>query len=668
MTLIAAAGLSKAYGHVRIFQNLRFELPPGGRLGIVGANGVGKTTLLRLLAGEERPDEGQLVRARGLRLGYLPQETGFSASGTVWQACESVFAGLKRKQAELERLAARLQAAPTDEAVLARYGELEQDFERAGGYTYQTRIRQVLQGLGFSAADEALPVEYLSGGQRTRLHLAVLLLQRPDVLLLDEPTNHLDMAAVEWLENYLLAWTGGMVIVSHDRYFLDKVCNRILEMTPLGAELYRGNYSHYLKQREERWQRRQKLFAAEKEKLERELAYIKKNIEGQNVNQARGRLRRLSRRVQAIEQAGVDAVRETRWSQLDVRVTTSVFSVEEAERRVAALRLADPRPPRIRLRLRTRQRSGDRVLRTHNLQIGYPQRPLFHVPDLELWRGETAALLGPNGAGKSTFLKTLLGQLPPLAGEVETGASLQIGYFAQAHEDLVPENTLIEEIRRVAPQMFEGQIRSYLAQYLFRRDEVYKKVAVLSGGERGRLALAKLALQEANLLLLDEPTNHLDIPSQEILQEVLERYEGTIILVSHDRYLVDALATQIWHIDSQAERMEVFAGTYSQLLAARAQAAAAASPAPRTPPTSRRRAAAAGGLSKNERLRLEKRLAQLENEIANLEDRQADLSARLSNAGSRQDVPALSRQLANLQTEYEALLAEWEKLAERLAI
>ncbi len=571
MTLIAAAGLSKAYGHHDIIQNLTFEVPPGARLGIVGANGVGKTTLLRLLAGEEKPDEGRLIRARGLRLGYLPQETGFSAEGTVWQTCEAVFADLKRQQAELERLAARLRAAPEDEAALARYGELEQTFERAGGYTYQTRIRQVLQGLGFRPADDDLPVAHLSGGQRTRLHLAVLLLQRPDLLLLDEPTNHLDMEAVAWLENTLIAWEGGMVVVSHDRYFLDRVCNRILELTPFGAELYRGNYSHYLTQRAERWERRQKLFAAEKEKLQRELAYIKKNIEGQNVNQARGRLRRLSRRVQAIEQVGLDAVRESRWSQLEVKTATSVFSVEEAERRIAALQLQDPRPPRIQLRLHARQRSGNRVLQARELLVGYPGKPLFRVPQLELWRGETAALLGSNGAGKSTFLKTLLGQLPPLEGELEIGASLHIGYFAQAHEDLQPNNTLVQEIRRVAPQMFEGQIRSYLAQYLFRGDEVYKKVAVLSGGERGRLALAKLALQEANLLLLDEPTNHLDIPAQETLQAVLENYQGTIILVSHDRYLVDALATQIWQIDPQAGRLEIFEGRYSQLMEARAR-------------------------------------------------------------------------------------------------
>ena len=411
-----------------------------------------------------------------------------------------------------------------------------------------------------------LPWHALSGGERTRALLARLLLSEPDLLILDEPTNHLDIAAVEWLEGYLSQWEGATLIVSHDRYFLDQVVDTIWEMTRSGFEVYHGNYSAYVEQRNERWERRREVFEAEKEKLDRSLDYIKKNISGGNVLQARGRLRRLSRHLQAIEQVGLDAAISKKWSELSLSVdtTTSMLSPEEAERRINALRKPSNKPPQLHLRLRTDQRSGEIVLRTHDLQIGYPGKALFYAGEIELRRLQCTALIGPNGAGKTTFLKTILEKIPPLAGEVELGASLNVGYFAQAHEDLVPERTLVQEIDAVAPKMLVAEIRDYLARFLFTGEDVFKKVEVLSGGERGRLALAKLALSGANLLLLDEPTNHLDIPSQEVLQEVLDTFQGTILLVSHDRYLIDALATQIWEIDEARGILRTFKGSYSQ--------------------------------------------------------------------------------------------------------
>ena len=403
------------------------------------------------------------------------------------------------------------------EQALEKYGKLQQDFERRGGYTYQNRIKQVLTGLGFAAADFDLSLDHLSGGQRTRAYLARLLLSEPDVLLLDEPTNHLDIAAVEWLEGQLSQWEGAAVIVSHDRYFLDHACNSLLEMALSGAELYRGNYTTYLQERENRWNHRVEVFESERGKLVKDLEYIKKNIAGQNVSQAKGKLRRLTRIVQAIEQVGMDAVVSTNWSQLDVDVTTSPFSVDEAERRVRGLRPPVRTIPDLGLHLRSTRRSGDLVIRTRGLEVGYPGKLLFRSPDIELRRSDCAALIGPNGAGKSTLLKTVLGQLEPLAGEVVLGASLHIGYFAQAHEGLDPENSVLDEILAASPGMLPHQGRDYLGRYLFSGDDVFKRVSMLSGGERGRLALAKLALQDTNLLLLDEPTNHLDIPSQEVL-------------------------------------------------------------------------------------------------------------------------------------------------------
>ncbi|MCZ7552569.1 MAG: ATP-binding cassette domain-containing protein [Anaerolineales bacterium] len=333
-------------------------------------------------------------------------------------------------------------------------------------------------------------------------------------------------------------------------------------------EVYRGNYTAYLQQRQERWERRQALYTSEKVRLEKELDYIKRNIAGQNVHQAKGKLRRLSREIQAIERLGVEAVQSQNWMQISAQIEISAhpMGVDEFERRIHALRGPSHRPPLLKLHLKTHQRSGDLVLRTRDLAIGFADegRPLFRAPDLLLKRGEVAAVIGPNGAGKTTFLKTILGQTPPLAGEVNLGASLHIGYFAQAHEDLNPERTLVQEIEAAAPNMLLAETRDYLGKFLFSGDEVFKKVAALSGGERGRLALAKLSLEQANLLLLDEPTNHLDIPSQEILQEVLSAYQGTILLVSHDRYLIDALGTQIWEILPGEATLQVFEGGYTQ--------------------------------------------------------------------------------------------------------
>ncbi len=431
---------------------------------------------------------------------------------------------MEKELSELER--AMGEPAQAD-AAMDRYAKLQREFESRGGYTYETRIRQTLSGLGFDAGDYSRPLSQLSGGQRTRAALARLLLSTPDLLILDEPTNHLDIHAVEWLESYLSQWPGATLIVSHDRYFLDRVVDHVWEMSVNGLEIYRGNYSAYVQQRQNRWDLRQERFETEKVRLGKELDYIKRNISGQNIQQAKGKLRRLSREIQAIERLGIEVLQDQSWMQISSQIEISghPMGVDELERRIRAFRGPSNRPPHLHLHLKTSQRSGDLVLRTRGLAIGYYDEghPLFHAPDLLLKRGECAAVIGPNGAGKTTFLKTILQLMPPLEGEVTLGASLQVGYFAQAHEDLHPERTLVQEIEAVAPTLLLGEVREYLAKFLFSGDDVFKQVSTLSGGERGRLALAKLSLAQANLLLLDEPTNHLDIPSQEIFQEVLDR-------------------------------------------------------------------------------------------------------------------------------------------------
>jgi ATP-binding cassette, subfamily F, member 3 len=663
MSLISVSNLTKSYGATDIFAGVTFAVEKGSRLGIVGPNGVGKTTLLRILAGEDEASTGAVTRSRGVRSGYLSQEADFKMEGTLWDACHSVFENLIKQQKELHRLEELMATQPD---VIEQYGKLQEDFERRGGYTYETRIKQVLTGLGFGAEDYTLSLDHLSGGQRTRAFLARLLLSDPDLLLLDEPTNHLDIRAVEWLEGYLNQWEGAVVIVSHDRYFLDKVSNIIFEMLPGAYEIYNGNYTAYLKQREERMARRQELFESEQEKLLKEVEYIKKNIAGQNTLQAKGKLKRLTRIVQAIEQVGLEAVLNTKWIELGVSMTTSPFSVEEAERRVRAMKSPVRMLPNLHLRLGSEKRSGDMVIRTKDLQVGFPDKFLFNAPDIELRRQDCAALIGPNGAGKSTFLKTILGQLEPLAGEVVLGASLHIGYFAQAHEGLNPEHTLLQEIDLVMPNWLPGQIRDYLGKYLFSGDDVYKKVGMLSGGERGRLALAKLALQDTNLLLLDEPTNHLDIPSQEVLESVLEDYTGTILLISHDRYLVDALATQIWEVNPDEQNLIAFKGTYSELRTEREQkeyeAFMAAQTSDKGRGTSNEVRKAKGPSTKEDRKRIAK-LQELENKIAELEKQLADIGKQLEHPpADAGEVVKLSRDYESTQREMDAKLAEWETL------
>ena len=662
MSLITATSLSKSFGDFDLFSGISFSVTKGARMALVGPNGVGKTTLLRILVGEDEASSGTVATAKGVRIGYLPQEADFDMDGTLWDSCESIFSHLQIRQDELHRLEALMANPDQAEEVMERYGKLQHDFEEHGGYNYPTRIKQVLTGLGFDEDDYALRIEHLSGGQRTRAFLARLLLSDPDLLLLDEPTNHLDIAAVEWLESYLAAWDGAAVIVSHDRYFLDRVCNVMLEMLAGGYELYRGNYSAYLHQRQERAERRQETFEREKEKLLKEVEYIKKNMSGQNVSQAKGKLRRLTRVVQAIEQVGFETVMNTNWSQLDVETTTSPFGVEEAERRVRALRSPVRTLPNLHLNLRTAKRSGDLVIRTKDLQVGWPDKFLFSAPDIELRRLGCAALIGPNGAGKTTFLKTILGQLEPLAGEVILGASLQIGYFAQAHEGLNQNNTVMDEIDSVVPTWLPGQIRDYLGKYLFSGDDVFKKVEMLSGGERGRLALAKLALQDTNLLLLDEPTNHLDIPSQEILQAVLDEYPGTILLVTHDRYLIDALGTQIWEVNPDESELTVFKGTYSQMKEEREKEAARLAALAEEENAKKSKRPSKSPDAKAERRRIAQ-MQELENQIAELEGQLAKLGRQLENPpADPAEVAKLGEEYASVQREMDEKLGEWEGL------
>ena len=638
MSLITGTNLSKSFGPNDIFEGISLSIPKKARVAIVGANGVGKTTLLRILIGQDYANTGSVQHAKDLVIGYLPQEATLVKEGTLWEHCLEVFADIREMQNELESCMQAMTDPDHTEEAVARYGSLEQAFEQQGGYTYEVQIKQTLSGLGFLESDYHRPITQLSGGQRTRALLAKLLLESPDVMMLDEPTNHLDIQAVEWLESFFKDWDGALVVVSHDRYFLDQIANTIWEMTP-SLEVYRGNYSAYLNQREDRYSRRLAEHEAQTVFIEKEQEYIRRNIAGQNTNQAKGRQRRLER------------------------------LLEDA-------RLAPPpkEPRRMHIHINAGGRSGDLVLRTYQLQVGYHDegKPLFDCPDLLLLRGECAAIIGPNGAGKTTFLKTILEKIPPYAGKAQLGASLSIGYFAQAHEGLNSDNSLMQEIDELAPNMLPAEIRSYLAKFLFTGDDVFRKVSKLSGGERGRLALAKLSLTDANLLLLDEPTNHLDLPTQEVLESVLSNYPGTILLVSHDRYLIDSLASQIWEVDPSGRSLAMFKGSYTEYKAYLLKLQEKQNTAVLDNGTVEKTHPRQGASKKKSRSKYEikkarARQAEIESQVRSLEAAISKISDELENPPADSDkVWQLGEEYNALQQQIESLLAEWGDLDEIL--
>ncbi len=642
MAIVNGHNLARSFGANDIFEGVTVSVPHGARIALVGPNGAGKTTLLRLLARLDAPDEGTVAHARGLRIGFLPQEAELVLMGehSVWEEMLTTFSALLAQESRLNEMAEALEGAPDDEELLAAYGEAQTRFEDAGGYEYPVRIRQVLGGLGFDEVDFERPLSQLSGGQKTRALLARLLLEAPDLLILDEPTNHLDIRAIEWLEGWLKGFDGALLVVSHDRYFLDNIVDHVWELVFGQLETYRGNYSHYVQQREERHVRLLKEYERQQEFIAKEEEYIRRNIAGQNTRQAQGRRKRLER-----------------------------FLRDEA--------ITRPRQQRaMHLDLQTRRRSGDRVLMTEELVVGYhdDKVPLFGVPDITLYRGECAALIGPNGVGKTTFVKTVLGELDPLGGKAKIGASVEIGYFAQAHEGLNHASTILDEILGIK-NLPISEARDYLARFLFTGDDIYKPVSALSGGERGRVALAKLALSGANLLLLDEPTNHLDIPSQEILEAVLADFEGTILLISHDRYLIRNLATQIWalHVprkgsDGQTE-LVVYEGPYGEYLAwreGREVKPARARDKPGKKPERRQKQASPVNdkphLTPHER---QKRLAQVEGAINRLEIELVNLHGSLESASTKGDVGEVARlgeAYTQAEAQLDALMEEWEAL------
>lgn len=673
MSILSISNLGQSYGDFDVFLGLTASIQNDGKVGLVGPNGIGKTTLLRILAGLDVSSAGSVNFAQGTRVGYLRQEAmeAFAQrENTLLAEMLTVFGDIKGQEARLNQLQESMARGDASDALLAEYSTLHEAYELAGGYDYEVRIDQVLHGLGFSKHDWQTPLNVLSGGQKTRALLARLLLEKPDLLILDEPTNHLDVNAIEWLEGVLKTWDGAILIVSHDRYFLDKVVNVIWEMSRTGMESYRGNYSAYVQQRQERWERREADFTTIMEKFLSELDFIKRNIARDSTrDRAKGRLKRLIREVRVVEKGGLNLLLTKNWGEVmdEVDISETRWGVMDVEQAIKGLRNPNVRPPKLNMHLKTTMRSGNMVVRSTDLRIGYPGKVLFSADPVELDRGDCAALIGPNGTGKTTFLRTLMGQIEPLAGQVRFGASLKLGYFAQAHDKLNPNHTVLEELLNFR-NMPIGQARNYLAQYIFRGEDVYKPIHMLSGGERGRLALALLALEGANLLLLDEPTNHLDIPAQEVLQEVLESFQGTILLVSHDRYLIDRLATQIWEL--RGSRLHVFEGTYAEYVAERERAVEKEKERAAKEREAARRVQNIDKGGKNDSRKRVKALEEAENKVHQLENKLAHLEQELQTASAAQEftkIQRLSQEYATTQAALEQSMDIWAELAEAVA-
>ncbi len=661
MSILTASNLGLSFGAFDLFHGITVTIPNDGKIGLIGPNGVGKTSLLLLLAGINAPTSGEIHLARGRRLGYLRQEAvdAFAdRANTVYAEMLTVFAGFQAQQDRLHELEAEMAEGNVSNELLETYGRLQDAFALAGGYDYEIQIQQTLTGLGLGREAWDMPLNHLSGGQKTRALLARLLLEKPDLLMLDEPTNHLDIEAVEWLERVLQDWQGAVLIVSHDRYFIDNTVNTIWEMKPDGIDVYPGNYSAYLLQRQERWEYYERVFEEEKARLLKEADFIQRNwIRASTHARALGRLRLLTRDLAIVENYGILALRNGRsWSEMDLGAQRPL-DVIEAIRKVNAISMPSGRPRRLRPRLQAAPPSGNIVLRIDHLKVGYPGNPLFTAERVELRRGARLALIGPNGSGKTTFLKILLEHLAPLEGEARLGASLKVGYFAQAHDGLNGANSVLDELIR-HKAMLPAEARNYLAPYLFTGDDIFKPVQALSGGERARLALAILTLNGTNLLLLDEPTNHLDILAREALQEVLEGYNGTILMVTHDRFLINQLANQIWEI--RAGRLEAFNGTYREYVL-RSASHSSSAPARQILLTPR---PLARDNSKETRRRMET-LDLVESRIREQEQALKRLSTELQKAGGShyERVQELGWQVAKAQARLDELMQEWEALA-----
>ena len=642
--ILSCQNISKAFVENQVLKNVSFHIEDHEKAAIVGINGAGKTTLLRIIVGEMTPDDGQVVLAKDKTLGYLAQNSTVDTSHTIYEELLSVKADLLRLEEKIRECENNMKHADGDalEDLMKQYTSLTHAFETGGGYLYRSELVGVLKGLGFTEDEFSKPVATLSGGQKTRVALGRLLLQNPDLIILDEPTNHLDMNSIAWLETYLLNYKGAVLIVSHDRYFLDRIAGKVIEIDQSKATTFMGNYSDY---------------AVKKEQLRVAAwnAYMNQQREIKHQEEVIEKLKSFNRE-KSIKRA------ESREKMLD--------KIEVIEK-----------PSEVRtdmkLTLTPRILSGNDVLTVEHLAKSFDSHKLFTDVNFEIKRGEHVAIIGDNGSGKTTLLKILNGLVPADQGTFRLGSNVEIGYYDQEHHVLHSEKTLFEEISDDYPYLNNTQIRNVLAAFLFTGEDVFKRISDLSGGERGRVSLAKLVLSNANFLILDEPTNHLDIMSKEILEDALNGYEGTILYVSHDRYFINRTAHRI--LDLTEGQFVSYVGNYDYYLEKHDTVMAAIeASAPQSSDADNTASAKAAEsevkldwkAQKEEQARLRKK----ENDLKKCEEKIARLEARVSEIDTEMSDPAIGTQVAKLQElskeqaacqeQLEKLYEQWEELAE----
>lgn len=529
MILLQAQQVARHFGADILFEGISMEVQDNARLALVGRNGAGKSTLLKIIAGEEAPDEGTISKTKGISIGYLEQRTGIQSDKTIWEEMLTVFEDVIQMENDMREVEQQLSTPEVlnDEIMyqktLSRYDTLQVAFRANSGYSYQNDIRSVLHGFHFYEDDYDRPIQQLSGGQKTRLALARLLLEKKDLLILDEPTNHLDIETLSWLESYLQTYRGALLIVSHDRYFLDKVVNEVYELSQQQLTHFKGNYSNYLEQKAALVEQEWKLYEKQQKEIERLEDFIDRNIvRASTTKRAQSRRKKLEKMDKMDKPTG------------DEKSAHFQFQTE--------------------------RESGNVVLQTEDLAVGYGQTPVSSNIELDLRKGDAIAIVGPNGIGKSTLLKTIVGDLSPLTGSVQIGTKVDLGYYDQEQTHLHPSKTVLQEIWDDFPTTPEKDIRTLLGSFLFSGEDVDKTIASLSGGEKARVSLAKLALERNNTLILDEPTNHLDIDSKEVLENALIEFGGTILFVSHDRYFINRIANKV--VDLSEEGSTLYLGDY----------------------------------------------------------------------------------------------------------
>ena len=638
MILMTVQGVSKSFGMKSVLKDISLTLQQGARMGLIGVNGSGKSTLFRLIAGQMEPDEGTISLMRGTRVGMLTQEADIQSDLTVREELSRVFEPVQEMERRLRALEEEMAQKHEDEAELERlsreYARLTDRFEDAGGYEWPSRIQGVLAGLGFAKGREDQPASVLSGGEKTRLCLARLLLTQPDLLMLDEPTNHLDLSSIQWLEDTLKKYRGTVLIISHDRYFMNSVCDCMAEISMRRLVQYEGNYDQFTVKRQADIERQIREYKLQQAEIARQQAIIQRY--------------RMYNREKSIRAA------ESREKRLE--------KMERLERPVDE--------QHVRFSFEARRRTGDDVLKVHGLAKSFEGRRLFENFDLHLRAGDRVAIIGPNGVGKSTLLNIIARKLKADAGEVEFGANVDLGYYEQHQTGLDPEKDVLNELWDAFPRLDLDRVRSVLALFLFTGDDVYKKISMLSGGEKGRVSLCKLMLKRDNLLLLDEPTNHLDMDSREVLEGALEDFDGTILTVSHDRYFINRVADRV--IEMRPDGVKEYLGNYDDYLEKKRREEAgledaAASGMTKTQLDKQRRKER---LLREGKKALEKQLEAAEARIADAEKEIQDLETRMADPELYQrpdEARETARRHAELQAGMDALYEEWEALSEAVS-